>query len=92
MRQLINDLPEVFSGFDAAAIFFSWFSAQSPTWCYCTIWGFYIAGAIYLVCTLLGLKVRPVPPGLHRNCNGRADLRGLYLFLKVPLPGGVLFS
>ncbi len=54
--------------------------------------GFYIAGAIYLVCTLLGLKVRPVPLACTVIVMGALIYGVFTLFLKVPLPGGVLFS
>lgn len=91
MRQLINDLPEVFSGFVPQQFFFVVFGAIA----YLVLLhylGFYIAGATYLVCTLLGLKVRPLPLACTVIVMGALIYGVFTLFLKVPLPRGVLFS
>lgn len=91
MRKLVNDLPEVFKGFVPQQFFFIVFGSIA----YLVLLhylGFYLAGGIYLICTLWGLKVRLVPLICTVAVMGALIYGVFTLFLKVPLPKGVFFG
>lgn len=89
--RIINDFPEVFKGFMAKQFIFVVAAclAYLPLLHYL---GFYLASFIFLVGTLLYLKVRPVPIAVTTLFLGGLVYGVFTLFLKVPLPKGILFS
>ena len=90
-RGIINDLPEVFKGFQTRQFIFV-IAACIAYICLLHYLGFYLAGLIFLVGVLLYLRVRPLPIALTTAFLGALVYGVFTLFLKVPLPGGVLFN
>lgn len=90
-RRVINDMPEIFSEFLPQQFFFLVFGAIAYLALLYYL-GFYLAGVIYLICTLWGLKVRPLPLAGTVIIMGILIYGVFTLFLKVPLPKGILFS
>lgn len=88
---LINDLPEVFKGFQARQFIFV--ATACIAYMFLLHWlGFYLAGAIYLIAVMLFLQVKPVQMVITTIFLGALVYGVFTLFLKVPLPKGVLFS
>lgn len=88
---IINDFPNIFSGFLPQQFFFLVFGAIA----YLVLLhylGFYLAGCLYLVCTLWGLKVSPRAMIFTIIIMGILIYGVFTLFLKVPLPKGTLFG
>lgn len=89
--QLINDLPEIFKGFLPQQFIF----VTAACIAYMVLLhylGFYLSGAIYLVCVMLYLKVKPMQMAITVAFLGALIYAVFSLFLKVPLPIGSLFS
>lgn len=90
-KGIINDLSGIFKGFQAKQFFF----VVAACIAYMSILyyiGFYLASLVYLVGVLLYLKVKPLPIALTTLFLGALIYCVFTLFLKVPLPKGVLFS
>lgn len=88
---VINDLPEIFSGFQPRQFFF--------VVCACIAYlallnwtGFYLAGLIYLAGVMLWLQVKPLQICLTIIILGLLIYGVFTIFLSVPLPKGYLFS
>lgn len=88
---IVNDLPEVFKGFQARQFIFV-IAACIAYMGLLYYLGFYPAGLIFLVGVLLYLQVKPVPIAITTLFLGGLVYCVFTLFLKVPLPKGVLFS
>lgn len=88
---IINDLPEVFKGFQARQFIFVIAACIAYMGLLYYI-GFYLAGLIFLVGVLLYLQVKPLPIAITTLFLGGLVYGVFTLFLKVPLPKGVLFS
>lgn len=87
---VVNDLPVIFEGFR-----WKQFSALCLG---CILYmvllqmlGFYLASTLYLMGTLAFLRVPPLHIGLTVLVMGVMIYVVFTLFLKVPLPGGLLF-
>lgn len=90
-KGIINDLPEIFKGFQARQFIF----IVAACIAYMVILyylGFYLAGLVFLVGVLLYLNVKPLAIALTTLFLGSLIYSVFTLFLKVPLPKGVLFS
>lgn len=89
--QLANDLPKLFVGFQARQFFFVVLACLG----YMLIMpyaGFYLSGLLYLVGVLAFFHVRPLYMALATVIMG-ALIYGVFdVFLKVPLPEGLIFS
>lgn len=90
-RHIINDLPEVFKGFQARQFIFVLFACIAYLALLHYI-GFYLSGLIFLIGVLLYLKVKWLPITLTTLFLGILVYGVFTLFLKVPLPTGVLFN
>lgn len=91
IRRIINDMPEVFAGFQPRQFFFV--LAACLAYMLLLSWlGFYLAGFIYLVGCLFFLKVKPLPLCLTTVFLGCLIYGVFTLFLKVPLPRGLIFG
>lgn len=89
--RISNDLPEIFSGFKFAQFFFVLGACLLyPLLLY--LIGFYPASLIYLIAVMLGLKVKPLSMIISVVFLGCLVYGVFTLFLKVPLPIGVIFS
>ena len=86
-----NDLPEVFNGFQPLQFFFVAGGCALFLFLMYTV-GYYIAGAVYLVGTLLFFKVNLRWIALTLVTLVALIYAVFTLFLKVPLPTGVLFG
>lgn len=88
---LANDLPAIFGGFLARQFFFVIFACLA----YMLIMpyaGFYLSGLLYLLGVLAFFHVRPLYMALATGVMG-ALIYGVFdIFLKVPLPVGIIFS
>lgn len=88
---LINDFAEIFKGFEPKQFLFV--TAACIAYMFLLRWlGFYLAGAIYLVTVMLYLKVKPAYMAIATVFLGILVYGVFSLFLKVPLPKGILFS
>lgn len=88
---LVNDLPGIFAGFLPGQFFFVLIASVA----YLALMhyvGFYLAGLIYMVAVMQRLRVPPLHMGLTLAVLGLLIYSVFTLFLKVPLPRGVLFS
>lgn len=88
---IVNDLPEVFKGFQKQQFFFV-VAACIGYMGLLYYLGFYLAGLIFLVGVLLYLKVKPLPIAITTVFLGALIYCVFTLFLKVPLPKGILFG
>lgn len=89
--RLLNDLPQVFSGFFAGQFFFV--VIASVLYVAVMHWiGFYPAGLLYMLAVMLRLRVPPLHMALTLATLGILIYAVFTLFLKVPLPRGVLFG
>lgn len=88
---IINDLPEIFKGFLAPQFIFV-VAACIAYMGLLYYLGFYLAGCIFMVGVLLYLKIRPIPLIISTLFLGLLIYCVFTLFLKVPLPAGILFS
>lgn len=86
-----NDLPEIFSGFQARQFIFIVTAciAYMPLLHYL---GFYLSSCLYLVGVMLWLQVRPVPMLVTVAILGLLIYAVFTIFLQVPLPKGALFD
>ena len=90
-RGIVNDLPEIFSGFLAGQFFFIVIASVA----YLALMhyvGFYPAGLVYMLVVMWRLRVPPLHMGITLAVLGVLIYGVFTLFLKVPLPRGVLFS
>ncbi len=90
-KQLENDLPKIFEGFQAKQF------AGIVLGCVLFLvmmhyLGYYVASAIYLVGTMLFLKVKKWQIAIVLVCLVALVYAVFSLFLQVPLPLGVLFN
>lgn len=86
-----NDFTEIFKGFQTRQFIF--ISAACIAYMFLLHWlGFYLAGAIYLITVLIYLKVKPAHLAITVAFLGALVYGVFSLFLKVPLPKGILFS
>ncbi|MDE5878857.1 MAG: tripartite tricarboxylate transporter TctB family protein [Desulfovibrio sp.] len=88
---LVNDLPEIFTGFVAGQFFFVVIASVA----YLALMryvGFYPAGLVYMVAVMWRLKVPPLHMAVTLAVLGVLIYAVFTLFLKVPLPRGILFS
>lgn len=88
---VVNNLPEIFKGFQGRQFMFV-VAACIAYMGLLYYLGFYLAGAIYLIGVLLYLGVKPIPIAITTVFLGALVFGVFDLFLKVPLPKGVLFS
>lgn len=88
---LVNNLPEIFKGFQSRQFLFI-VAACIAYMGMLYYLGFYLAGAIYLIGVLIYLGVKPIPITVTTAFLGALVYGVFDLFLKVPLPKGVLFS
>lgn len=88
---ITNDLPEVFKGFQAQQFLFVVAACIAYLGLLYYL-GFYLAGLIFLVGVLLYLKVKPLPIAITTVFLGALIYCVFTLFLKVPLPQGILFN
>ena len=88
---LINDFPEVFKGFQASQFIFV--STACIAYMFLLRWlGFYLAGGIYLIGVMLYLKVKPIQMIITTLFLGTLIYGVFTVFLKVPLPKGILIN
>lgn len=90
-KGILNDLPEIFKGFQAKQFIFVVAACIAYMGILYYI-GFYLAGLVFLVGVLLYLNVKPLPILITTLFLGGLIYSVFTLFLKVPLPKGVLFS
>lgn len=88
---VLNDLPTIFKGFLPRQFMFV-LAACIAYMGLLYYLGFYLAGAIYLIGVMLYLKVKPLPMAITTISLGLLIYAVFTLFLKVPLPKGILFS
>lgn len=88
---IANDLPEIFKGFQLRQFLFVVAACIAYMGLLYYV-GFYLAGLIYLVCVMLYLKVKPLPMTITIVILGVLIYSVFSLFLKVPLPKGILFN
>lgn len=86
-----NDMPEIFKGFQSLQFFFVAGGCALFLVLMYTV-GYYVAGAVYLVGTLLFFKVRMRWIALTLVTLVALIYAVFTLFLKVPLPTGMLFA
>lgn len=89
--RLVNDLPDVFKGFQSRQFFFV-VAACLAYMLLLRYLGFYLASFIYLVGVMLWLRVKPLYVAATVVILGVLIYGVFTLFLKVPLPQGVLFG
>lgn len=88
---VFNDLPEVFKGFQTSQFIFVVAACLGFMFLLHYL-GFYLASLIFMIGVLFYLKVRPLPMLLTTIFLGALVYGVFTLFLKVPLPKGVLFN
>lgn len=87
----VNDLQEIFKGFLPRQFFFV--VTACIAYMFLLQWlGFYLAGLIYLAGVMAWLKIKPLQMGLTIILLGCLVYAVFTIFLKVPLPKGILFS
>jgi len=88
---IVNDFSEIFKDFQPRQFIFV--ATACIAYMFLLNWlGFYTAGAIYLAAVMLYLKVKPFQMALTTAFLGALVYGVFSLFLKVPLPRGILFS
>lgn len=90
-KDIVNNLGEIFSGFQSRQFFFV-LGACIAYLIMLYYLGFYISGLIYMIVVLLFLKVRQWQMWLSIAVLGLLIYSVFTIFLKVPLPKGLLFS
>lgn len=90
-RGLSNDLPAIFSDFLPGQFFFV-VVASVAYLVLMQYMGFYVAGLIYMIAVMWRLRVPPLHMGLTLAVLGTLIYAVFTLFLKVPLPRGILFA
>ena len=88
---LVNDLPEIFKGFLAGQFFFVVIASVA----YLALMryvGFYPAGLVYMLVVMWRLRVPPLHMAITLAVLGILIYSVFTLFLKVPLPRGILFG
>ncbi|MCR5813563.1 MAG: tripartite tricarboxylate transporter TctB family protein [Desulfovibrio sp.] len=88
---LLNDLPEVFTGFKGGQFFFVLLACLAYMACLPYL-GFYVTSLAYLVLCMAFLRVPKLPLFLTIACLAALIYAVFTLFLKVPLPVGRLFA
>lgn len=88
---IFNDLPQIFKGFQAQQFIFV-VAACAGYMGLLYYLGFYLASLIFMIGVLLYLKVKPMPIAIATFFLGGLVYCVFTLFLKVPLPVGILFS
>lgn len=89
--RLSNDFPEIFKNFLPRQFFFV-MGACVAYMVLLHIVGFYLAGFIYLVIVMWNLHVKKIQLWLTVILLGSLVYGVFTLFLKVPLPKGILFG
>lgn len=90
-RVVVNDLPSLFAGFLPNQFFFVLGACVGYLGLlYCV--GFYLAGLVYLVAVLLWFRVKTAYIVATVVVLGCLVYGVFTLFLKVPLPKGILFG
>lgn len=88
---IINDFKEIFKGFQPRQFMFV--IVACIAYMFLLHWlGFYLSGAIFLVIVMLYLQVRPLYIAITTVFLGGLIYAVFSMFLKVPLPRGVLFG
>lgn len=88
---IVNDFKEIFSGFQSRQFIFV--VTACIGYMFLLHWmGFYLAGAIYLIGVMIYLQVKPLHIIITAAFLGCLIYAVFSLFLKVPLPKGVLFG
>ena len=90
-RVLVDDLPDLFKGFLPTQFFFVLGACAAYLGLLYLI-GFYIAGFVYLVAVLFWFKVKAAYIAATVVILGALVYGVFTLFLKVPLPKGVIFG
>lgn len=88
---LANDLPEIFAGFVPGQFLFIVIASVA----YLVLMhfvGFYPAGLVYMIAVMRRLRVPPLHMGITLAVLGALIYAVFTLFLKVPLPRGILFG
>lgn len=90
-QALVNDLPDIFNGFQWRQFFFT------AVFCIAYIallgwFGFYLSSLIYLAGVMAWLRVKPVQLCCTVFFLSLLVYGVFTVFLKVPLPKGILFS
>lgn len=89
--RLINDLPEIFKGFQPIQFFFV--AATCVAYILCLYYlGFYLSSFIYLILVMWWLRVKWLQLCLTVVVMGCLIYGVFTLFLKVPLPKGIIFG
>lgn len=90
-RALVNDLPEIFANFLPGQFIFIVIASVA----YLALMhfvGFYLAGLVYMLAVMWRLRVPPLHMGITLAVLGALIYAVFTLFLKVPLPRGILFG
>lgn len=90
-RSLVNDLPEIFANFLPGQFLFIVIASVA----YLALMhyvGFYPAGLVYMLAVMRRLRVPPLHMGITLAVLGALIYAVFTLFLKVPLPRGILFG
>lgn len=90
-KHIINDLSKIFSGFQTGQFFY----VVGACVAYLIVLyylGFYASGLIYMIAVMLFLKVRQWQMWISIAVLGLLIYGVFTIFLKVPLPRGLLFS
>lgn len=88
---LVNDLPEIFANFLPGQFIFIVIASVA----YLALMhfvGFYPAGFVYMLAVMWRLRVPPLHMGITLAVLGALIYAVFTLFLKVPLPRGILFG
>lgn len=88
---LVNDLPEIFANFVPGQFLFIVIASVA----YLALMhfvGFYPAGFVYMLAVMRRLRVPPLHMGVTLAVLGALIYAVFTLFLKVPLPRGILFG
>lgn len=88
---IVNDFPKVFQGFLPRQFIFI-VAACIAYMGLLYYLGFYLSGAFYLIGVMLYFKIKPTQIALSLLFLGALVYCVFTLFLKVPLPAGILFS
>lgn len=88
---LVNDLPGIFAGFLPGQFFFVLLASIAYLVLMRYI-GFYLSGLIYMLVVMWRLRVPPLHMAITLTVLGALIYSVFTLFLKVPLPRGILFS
>lgn len=90
-RALVNDLPEIFASFMPGQFLFIVIASVAYL-ALMHVAGFYPAGLVYMIAVMWRLRVPPLHMGVTLAVLGVLIYAVFTLFLKVPLPRGILFG